>query len=366
MKSTEILKELIRFRSITPDDDGAMNYIEMLLSDFEAIRLDIKDTKNLILRKRFGDGEHLCFAGHVDVVPPGDDWDDEPFEAIEKDGFIYGRGAQDMKAGLAAFICAASKASKSRFSGTLSLIITSDEEGDGTYGTIKVLEFLKEQGALPDYAVVAEPTCENFLGDIIKIGRRGSINGVLNIKGKQGHAAYPHKCVNPVHQLAKVFGAFAGHDMDNGDENFEPSKIVITDIRGGMGVVNVTPADVKVMFNCRHSHLTSFEDIEEYAKSVFSGLDFSLELKQSSKPYISDKNSKIVRALSLAIEKNCNQIATLSTGGGTSDARHLSAFGISVVEFGVCNDRIHKINERVKISEVEKLESIFWDLIDSF
>lgn len=365
MKTIEILKELLQFKSITPNDDGAMNYIEMLMSDFKAINVDESETKNLILIKEFGPGEHLCFAGHIDVVPPGEGWDSEPFKPLEEDGYIYARGAQDMKSGVAAFLSACIDAEKSRFNGTLSMLLTSDEEGDGKHGTKIALEYMKENGILPDYAVVAEPTCASF-GDTIKIGRRGSINGTLIIKGKQGHAAYPQNCINPVHQIAPVLARFAGHDMDSGNESFEPSKIVITDIRGGMEKVNVTPSEVKIMFNVRNSALTSLEDVENYAKSVFAGLDYELKIEQSSKPYLSNKNSKIVRALSLAIEKNCEKIATLSTTGGTSDARHLSEYGVSVVEFGVCNDRIHQINERVSIQEVKTLRQIFWDLMDSF
>lgn len=365
MKTIEILNELLRFKSITPNDDGAMNYIEMLMSDFKAINVDEDNTKNLILIKKFGEGEHLCFAGHVDVVKPGIGWNSDPFEPLEENGFIYGRGAQDMKAGLAAFFSASLQAHESRFDGTLSMIITSDEEGDGKHGTKIALEYMKNNGILPDFAVVAEPTCSVF-GDTIKIGRRGSINGTIIIKGKQGHAAYPQNCINPVHELAKVFNSFAGHDMDSGNESFEPSKIVITDIRGGLEAVNVTPSEVKIMFNVRNSNLTSLEDVENYTKAVFAGLDYELKIEQTSKPYLSDKDSKIVRALSLAIEKNCGKIATLSTSGGTSDARHLSEYGISVVEFGVCNDTIHQINERVSIQEVKNLRQIFWDLIDSF
>lgn len=366
MKTLEILDELLRFKSITPSDDGAMNYISMLMEEFESISVDVGDTKNLILMKKFGDGEHLCFAGHIDVVKPGDGWDSNPFVPVKKEGYIYARGAQDMKGGLAAFLSAAKEAHKTRFKGTLSMIITSDEEGDGKNGTIKALEYMKEHNILPSYAIVAEPTCAKSFGDTIKIGRRGSLNGVLTIKGKQGHAAYPANCVNPVHQLAQVFSHFAGHDLDNGDEYFEPSKIVVVDIRGGDEVVNKTPHDVRVMFNVRNSAKTSLEDIKNYVAKVFFGLEYELKIEQTSKSYLSNKDSKIVRTLSLAIEKNTNQIAQLSTTGGTSDARHLSEFGISVVEFGTINDTIHQSNERVKESEVLGLKKIFLDVIDNF
>ena len=203
MDTIELFKKLIGTKSETPDDGGLLDFIEEYLLDFTAVRIDIEDVKNLFIYKRFGEGDHLCFAGHVDVVPAGNNWDTNPYEAVEKDGFIYGRGAQDMKGGLAAFIQAVKEAKS--FNGTLSLLLTSDEEGEAINGTVKVLEYLKDKNMLPNAVVVAEPTCENHFGDAIKVGRRGSINGYLTLKGKQGHAAYPEKAINPIHNLSKVW-----------------------------------------------------------------------------------------------------------------------------------------------------------------
>lgn len=197
MQILELFKYLIAQKSETPDDGGLLDFIESYLPDFRAVRVDVEDVKNLFIYKKFGEGEHLCFAGHVDVVPAGKGWDTNPYEAVEKDGYIYGRGTQDMKSGVAAFTQAVKEIKD--FNGTLSLLLTSDEEGDAINGTVKVLEYLKENSMLPDAVVVAEPTCEERFGDAIKVGRRGSINGYLTLAGKQGHAAYPEKEIGRAH-----------------------------------------------------------------------------------------------------------------------------------------------------------------------
>ena len=357
------LKELLSFRSITPDDAGSLEFIAKFLPDFEAKFIEKNGTKNLILSKIYGDGEHLAFAGHVDVVPPGDGWDSEPFTPLEKDGYIYARGAQDMKSGVAAFVCAAKEA---KFEGKLSLILTSDEEGDGTFGTPLALEYLREIRDLPKFCVVAEPTCDKKFGDSIKVGRRGSINGKIVIKGVQGHVAYPEKCVNPVNLIAPLLSKIADHDMDGGSEFFSPSKIVVTDIRGGMQVCNVTPSELSIMFNIRNSNLTDANDVESYLRSVLDGLSYELSVKQSSKRFLTNKDSKIVRNLMASVTKITGVTPLLNTKGGTSDARHFAEFGVDAIEFGVINDRIHAKNERVSISEVNKLYEVFKDLIENF
>lgn len=364
MEVVKLLKELLKFRSITPDDDGAMNYITLLMSEFDAKLLDINGVKNLILSKKFGDGVNLCFAGHIDVVPPGDGWSSDPFEPEQKDGYIYARGTQDMKSGVAAILQACKDARE--FDGSLTIILTSDEEGDGIYGTKEALKYLQDNNSLPDFAIVAEPTSTNKIGDMIKIGRRGSINGVIKVKGIQGHAAYPSKCINPIHQISQILPKFAGYDMDAGSRYFDPSKIVITDIRGGMEVCNVTPSELKIMFNIRNSDLTSYEDVKQYCKHIFNGLNYELTLKEGSKPFLTDANSKIVTNLIDSINRICWVRPELSTTGGTSDARYFAAFGVPVVEFGVVNDRIHAVDERVSIDEVEKLYEVFSDLIRYF
>ncbi|NPA59999.1 MAG: succinyl-diaminopimelate desuccinylase [Epsilonproteobacteria bacterium] len=362
MDLVELFKYLVKQKSQTPNDAGLLDFITNYLFEYKAIRIDVEDVKNLILYKRFGDGEHLCFAGHVDVVPAGNGWSKEPYEAIEEDGYIYGRGTQDMKSGVAAFVQALKDTKK--FNGTLSLILTSDEEGDAFYGTVEILKYMKENDLLPDAVIVAEPTCEEKFGDAIKVGRRGSINGYLTLYGKQGHAAYPQKAINPIHQIAPRLLNMAGVDLDNGDEFFSPSKFVITDIRSGMEVTNVTPNQLKMMFNVRNTTLTTQDEVRAFVDSNMSGLDYELELTQGSYPFRTDVDTKIVKNIDKAIELVTDIKPKHSTAGGTSDARFIAAAGIDVVEFGVINDRIHAVDERTSVKEVKKLYEVFVSLIN--
>jgi len=360
----ELFLKLLSFESITPNDAGSLDFIREYLGDFEAIELHKEDVKNLFLYKKFGEGAHLCFAGHVDVVPAGDGWDTNPFVPVVKEGKVYARGAQDMKSGVAAFVQAVRDTSE--FDGTLSLLLTSDEEGDAIYGTDYALRRLKQMHLLPNYCVVAEPTCEAVFGDAIKVGRRGSINGVLELQGLQGHAAYPEKSSNPIHQIAPILSQVAGIDLDNGDDFFAPSKFVITDIRSGMEVTNVTPGKLKMMFNVRNSTKTTKEDVEAFIISKFNNLNYNLKLTQGSYPFITDSNSKIIQSMLHSIKEITNTDAKLSTAGGTSDARFIARYGIDVVEFGVKNDTIHAPNECTSIEEVQKLYEVFVHLIKNF
>lgn len=357
----ELFKFMIEQKSETPDDGGLLDFIESYLNDFKAVRVDVEGVKNLFIYKKFGEGEHLCFAGHVDVVPSGSGWDTNPYEAVEKEGYIYGRGTQDMKSGVAAFTQAVKEAKE--FNGTLSLLLTSDEEGEGTHGTIEVLKYLKENSLLPDAVVVAEPTCEEVFGDAIKVGRRGSINGYITVKGKQGHAAYPEKFINPIDLISPRLANMAGVDLDNGDEFFSPSKFVITDIRAGMQVTNVTPNELKMMFNVRNTTLTTQKEVEEFVAKNLESLEYELKLTQGSYPFRTETDTKLVKNIDKVIEDVTGIKPKYSTAGGTSDARLVAAFGIAVVEFGVINDTIHAVNERTSVKEVEKLYEVFKNLI---
>ena len=361
MQIIELFKKLIETKSETPDDGGLLDFITEYLPGFTAIRVDIEDVKNLFIYKKFGEGDHLCFAGHVDVVPAGKGWDTDPYEAVEKDGFIYGRGAQDMKGGVSAFVQAVKEAES--FSGTLSILLTSDEEGEATYGTVKMLEYLKEKSMLPDSVVVAEPTCEEEFGDAIKVGRRGSINGYLTLKGKQGHAAYPEKAINPIHNISRVLGSMAGVNIDDGDAFFSPSKFVVTDIRSGMQVTNVTPNELQMMFNVRNTTITTQKEVRMFVDKHLEGLDYELKLTQGSYPFQTDTSSKVVQNIDKAIESVTGIKPKHSTAGGTSDARFVAQFGIDVIEFGVRNDTIHGVNERTTRAEVEGLHKVFKNLI---
>ncbi len=364
MRTKELFFKLLSFRSITPDDGGAFEFIKEYMDGFETIEIEKNGVKNLFLYKKFSEGSHLCFGGHIDVVPPGDGWDSEPFTPSERDGFVYARGSQDMKSGVCAFLKACKECKD--FKGTLSILLTSDEEGEGVYGTLEVLKHLKKIEFLPDFAVVTEPTCDKEFGDTIKIGRRGSINGELKLFGKQGHAAYPQKSINPIELIAPILPQIAGVNLDDGDENFAPSKFVITDIRAGMGVTNVTPGELKMMFNIRNSTKTTKGDVENFIKEKFKGLDYELKLSQGSKPFLTNRDSKVVKVMSKTVKDITGITPELNCAGGTSDARYFGEFGIDTVEFGVKNDTIHAVNERTTLKEVELLEEIFKQFIGGF
>jgi len=363
MKIIPLFQKILRYKTITPDDAGIYDFIEEYLGEsWTCIKYDVEDVTNRFYYKKFSDtDEHLCFAGHIDVVPPGEGWSVDPFAADVVDGVITARGAQDMKSGVASFLYACKNAEN--FDGTLSILLTSDEEGEGTYGTIQVLEYLKEKNFLPTAAIVAEPTCEEVFGDAIKVGRRGSINGYLELKGKQGHAAYPEKAINPVHNIASILPLIAGYNLDDGDEFFAPSKMVITDIRAGMEVTNVTPNKLNMMFNVRNSTKTSQETITKFIAEKFDGLEYTLKLTQGSYPFVTDKKSKVVKHMQNSIEEICGIQTKLSTAGGTSDARLFGQFKIDTVEFGVKNDTIHAINEKTEVEYVEKLADVFENII---
>lgn len=364
MDVIKLFKKLLESYSVTPDEGGIFDFLEGYLDEFTFVRVDHEEVKNVFAYRRFGEGPHLCFAGHVDVVPPGEGWESDPFVATEKEGYIYARGAQDMKSGVAAFVQALKDAQK--FKGTLSILLTSDEEGPAKHGTLEVLKYLKVRNMLPDAAVVAEPTCEEQFGDAIKVGRRGSINGVIEKFGKQGHAAYPEKATNPIHKVAQVLPHMAGVDLDEGDEYFSPSKFVITDIRAGMEVTNVTPGKLKLMFNVRNSTKTSIEDVENFVQRHFREMNYTLKLDQSAKPFVTDAHTRIVETLDRSIETITGIRPKHSTAGGTSDARFIAEYGIDVIEFGVKNDTIHAPNERTSIDEVIKLYEVFSDIIRNY
>ncbi len=359
-----LFRHLLSSKSETPDDGGTLDFIAEYLEGFTAVRIDAEGVKNLFAYKRFAPGPHLCFAGHVDVVPAGEGWESDPYEPLEREGMIYARGAQDMKSGLAAFIQALRDTG--HFDGTLSVLLTSDEEGPAKFGTIEVLKYLEREAMLPDAVIVAEPTCENIFGDAIKVGRRGSINGVIEIIGKQGHAAYPEKATNPIHKVAQVLPYIAGVNLDEGDDFFAPSKFVITDIRAGMEVTNVTPGKLKLMFNVRNSTKTTKEDIEQFVHRDFKEMHYSLKLDQSAHPFMTDVTTAIVRTLDAAVLHVTGIRPKHSTAGGTSDARFIAPYGIDVVEFGVRNDTIHAPNECTSIEDVKKLSLVFQKVIETY
>lgn len=362
-----LLIDILKKESITPNECGIYNIIKDILPDFKYIEQDNFGVKNIFLYKDFREDEvnnklHLCFGGHVDVVKSGEGWSYPPFGGHIEDGLIYGRGAQDMKGGLASFIAAIK--SISNFKGIISILLTSDEEGEAKYGTRLMLEKLKDINLLPNMAVVAEPTSSLTLGDNIKIGRRGSINGIIRLYGKQGHVAYPNKFINPIDLICPLLPKLSGVLLDEGDDYFDPSMIVITDIRAGMEVVNVTPSELKIMFNVRNNTLTNINDVENYIKTLFANMSYDLKLDNTALPFITE--SKIlIDSMVKTIKDTLSITPKLSTNGGTSDARFFSEFGVDVIEIGHINNRIHAVDECVSISDIRMLKDIFINFINN-
>ncbi|MDR2904383.1 MAG: succinyl-diaminopimelate desuccinylase [Helicobacteraceae bacterium] len=366
MNVVEVLKNLIACESVTPREAGCFMIAEKLLlpRGFTAERFDTNGVSNVLFTKPARDRNkpRLCFAGHIDVVLPGEGWSSDPFAPIEKNGEIIGRGAQDMKSGAAAFLCACAAAN---YAGELSILLTSDEEGDAVYGTRYVLEKLKSRGALPEFAIVAEPTCENKFGDTIKVGRRGSINGVLTLRGASGHIAYPAKFDNPIDKLARILPALSGAVLAEADAVFESSRLIFSDIRGGYEVTNLTPASVRLMFNVRNSPAIDENFVRNFVENALKNAeitDYDLAIKISSTAFLTN-SPNLIAPLRAAIKAETDCDLVLGAGGGTSDARFFAEFGVAVAEFGVKNDKIHAPNESVRIADLIALEKIFANFI---
>ncbi|BDQ29089.1 Succinyl-diaminopimelate desuccinylase DapE [Helicobacter ailurogastricus] len=368
MNPVDVAQKLITYETITPREEGIYDYIRSLLPDFVALRADKEGVKNLFLYKDFGGANplHFCFAGHVDVVPVGEGWSIAPFSGKILDRFLYGRGAQDMKGGIAAFICALKEFCAHVAPNTpliLSILLTSDEEGPAKFGTKHALKVLQEKNLLPHFALVAEPTCVRELGDSVKIGRRGSIAGRLTIHGVPGHVAYPRTCLNPIQVIADKLNLIAGAFLDDGDTDFEPSRLIITSIQSHSSAENVTPKTLDIIFNVRNSPITTLKSLENFLEVVLAKVPHNLHLKQNSAPFLSSKDSLLVACLEQAITEVLQITPTLNTNGGTSDARFLHAFGVEVVEFGLTGERIHSIDECLEIKQLENLTQVLLRLL---
>jgi succinyl-diaminopimelate desuccinylase len=372
-KALQIAQSLIRCESVTPEDAGALEVLIGALKParFTFWRLNFKDEDTLPvdnLFARFGDGPpHLCFAGHVDVVPPGDSaWHHPPFAAEISDGVLYGRGASDMKGAIACFTAAALDYIKSRgreLDGTISLLITGDEEGPAINGTSKVLAWMKEQGERPDHCVVGEPTNVKRIGEALKIGRRGSLNGTLKVTGVQGHVAYPHLANNPVKGLVKILARLYDTPLDYGSAHFSPSNFEVTSVDVGNSTTNVIPATAEARFNVRFNDRHSAESLKahfkEQAALALSGSDLSLSIdfEPPSLSFLTDPG-QLDALLSEAINEVTGLTPSLSTDGGTSDARFIKEY-CPVVEFGLTTASIHKADEHVAVADLETLTAVY-------
>jgi succinyl-diaminopimelate desuccinylase len=366
----ELARALIARPSVTPDDAGCQALIAERLRaiGFTIESLPSGPVTNLWARHGRG-SPLLCFAGHTDVVPPGplEAWRSPPFVPAERAGHLYGRGAADMKTAVAAFVTASEAFIRERPShrGSLALLITSDEEGVATDGTVKVVETLAERGERIDYCVVGEPTSVERFGDMIKNGRRGSLSGRLVVRGVQGHVAYPHLARNPIHALAPALAELAATEWDQGNEHFPPTTWQVSNIRGGAGAANVIPGDVEVLFNFRYATSSTPEGLRRDLHAILDrhGLEYTLEWSLSAEPFLTERGA-LVDAMRDAIREVTGSDAEVSTTGGTSDGRFIARICAQVVEFGVRNASIHKIDEHVALADIEPLSAIYRGVLD--
>jgi succinyl-diaminopimelate desuccinylase len=367
--AVELAKELIARRSVTPDDGGCQALLAARLSraGFRCEPMPFGAVSNLWARRGTG-RPVVCFAGHTDVVPTGPlgEWHSDPFVPTVRDGKLYGRGAADMKSSIAAFVAAAETfvAERPKHSGSIALLLTSDEEGPAVDGTVRVVEKLKQRNELIDYCIVGEPSSVDALADTMKNGRRGSLSGKLVVRGIQGHVAYPHLARNPVHQAAPALAELAKTQWDKGNESFPPTTWQISNIHAGTGVGNVIPGSVEVDFNFRFSTESSEASLKERVEAVLKkhGLEYSVSWVLGAKPFLS-KRGKLAQTVVEIGKKHTGRSAELSTTGGTSDARFIIDICPEVLELGPINASIHKLNEHITLDELEQLPRIYLDTL---
>jgi succinyl-diaminopimelate desuccinylase len=368
-RTLDLTKELINRKSVTPEDAGCQEMMANILKPlgFDIEDLTFADTKNIWAR-RGTDGPLFCFAGHTDVVPsgPAQNWQTPPVEAPEKDGFIHGRGAADMKGSLAAMLVATEKFVKAnpQHKGSIAFLITSDEEGPFINGTTKVIDTLEERNEKITWCLVGEPSSTKEVGDIVKNGRRGSLTGDLLVKGIQGHVAYPHLARNPIHESTLALAELANTTWDRGNESFPPTSFQISNINGGTGAGNVIPGELKICFNLRFSTEVTDQQLITRVTQVLDAhkLDYDIDWTFNGQPFLTD-SGKLVEATQQAIKHCTGRETVLSTAGGTSDGRFIAPTGAQVIELGPVNATIHKIDECVKIDDLDSLADIYQDIL---
>ena len=361
----ELARALIARRSVTPDDGGCQELLAARLRPlgFHVEPLVSNGVTNLWAR-RGTQPPLVCFAGHTDVVPTGPlgEWRSDPFVPTERDGKLFGRGAADMKTSVAAFITATEAFVRARpeHRGSIAMLITSDEEGVATDGTVKVVERLQERGERIDYCLVGEPTSVDRLGDMIKNGRRGSLSGRLVVKGVQGHIAYPDLSRNPIHQLAPALAELVATQWDPGTADFPPTSWQVSNIHGGTGATNVIPGELEVQFNFRFSTASTAEGLKARVNEILTryGLDYEIEWTLGGEPFLTPRG-ELVSATLAAIKEVIGVAAEVSTTGGTSDGRFIRRVCPQVVEFGPVNQSIHRLNEHIELAAVEPLRRIY-------
>ena len=368
-RTLDLTKDLLNRKSVTPEDAGCQDMMANILKPlgFEIEDLTFADTKNIWAR-RGTDGPLFCFAGHTDVVPSGPEhnWQTPPFEATEKDGYIHGRGAADMKGSLAAMLVATEKFIKANpeHTGSIAFLITSDEEGPFINGTTKVIDTLEARNEKITWCLVGEPSSTNEVGDTVKNGRRGSLTGDLLVKGIQGHVAYPHLARNPIHESTLALAELANTTWDRGNESFPPTSFQISNINGGTGAGNVIPGELEICFNFRFSTEVTDQVLITRVTQVLDAhkLDYDIDWTFNGQPFLTD-SGELVEATQQAIKHCTGRETQLSTAGGTSDGRFIAPTGAQVIELGPVNATIHKIDECVKIDDLDTLADIYQDIL---
>lgn len=366
--------ELLKKPSITPNDENCQDIIFERLQrhGFNGEFMYFGEEKEAIVKniwlRRGQQSPVVCFLGHTDVVPVGDEknWTYPPFDATITDGVLYGRGAADMKTAIACFVVACENFIQKHpnHKGSIALLLTADEEGVATHGTVKVAQTLQERGEKIDYCLVGEPSSTKTLGDVIKNGRRGSLNGVLTVTGKQGHVAYPHLAVNPIHAAMSALDELCSTVWDNGNEYFPATSLQISNIRAGTGANNVIPQTLHAEFNFRFSTTHNQDSLTKAVHAIFDKhfadkqADYHIDWKLSGNPFLTEKGM-LVNACQNAIEEVTGTKTTLSTSGGTSDGRFIAPMGAEVVELGVLNATIHQVDEHVATADLEQLTQIY-------
>lgn len=370
-RALQLTKDLINKPSVTPDDQGCQQLISDHLTPLGFVSENQRygDVDNLWIRR--GNTHPLfVFAGHTDVVPAGDlnSWDTDPFVATEIDGKLYGRGAADMKASIAAMMIAIEKFTTQHpnHKGSIALLITSDEEGVATHGTCKVIETLENRAEKIDWCLVGEPSSTNTLGDVVKVGRRGSLNAKLVIHGKQGHIAYPHLADNPIHKALGALKVLSERQWDHGNELFPPTSFQISNINSGTGATNVIPANVEVLFNFRFCTESTHQQLRSAVEKVLNDeeLDYSIDWTLSGEPFLT-KSDTLIKATQDAIKSVVSIDTELSTSGGTSDGRFIAPTGAEILELGPINATIHKVNECVNVKDIDDLAIIYQKILEN-
>jgi len=365
----ELAKELIARKSVTPEDGGCQELLSARLSKagFRCEPMNFGEVANLWAR-RGAASPVVCFAGHTDVVPTGplSEWHSDPFAPTVRDGKLYGRGAADMKSSIAAFVVATELfiEEKPDHSGSIALLITSDEEGPAVDGTVRVVDALKKRNEGIDYCIVGEPSSVDRLGDTLKNGRRGSLSGKLVVRGLQGHVAYPHLVKNPIHLAAPALAELATTRWDKGNEAFPPTSFQVSNIHAGTGAHNVVPGSAEIDFNFRFSTESSESSLKQKVEAVLKkhGLEYSLSWVLGARPFLS-RNGRLAKIAAEAAKAHTGCSAELATTGGTSDARFIIDVCPEVIEIGPVNASIHKLNEHITLDELEILPRIYLDVL---